>query len=163
MQKTIRLWLLEAIRDHMADMEAELPVGDPYGYAPTICELGPLGDFDKRKRFSIGITTGREIKAHRYPLMENTFTLNVEWQYQVQTEEGKPAIVAEHVLGAIQRRLMEIGLNNRPAPFDTLVVDFREVGNDVELDTATDKFIEGVLFWDVVYRHDHDDPRTMLK
>lgn len=160
---TVRLCILEATKDFLATMKDTLPEDDPYGFTPSVVKLGPLGDFDKRKRFTIGISVGKEIKLDRFPTKENTLPVNIEFQYQVQAGEGTPSVVAEHVLGAIQRRLSEIADPNRPAEFVDLIVDFRETGNDLVLESEEDKFIEGVVFWEFVYRHDHNDPRTRLK
>lgn len=162
LEPTVRRRILEATRDYLAAMEHSSPVDDPYGYAPGSVGVGPLGDFDKRKRFVIGITAGREVKQDRYPLKECILPINVEFQYQVQTDEGVVADVVEDVMGAIQRRMLEIAKNNRPAPFDQLVVDLRETGNDIVLESSLDRFVEGVVFWEYLYRHHHDDPRKLV-
>ncbi len=158
---SVRLRILEAIK---ADFEAVQPppnFNDP-DYVPheddwpfkfSTVELGPLGDGDQKKRYSVGIVSGPEKERHTYPYIECNWTVAVEFRITVNQGDPKPLIMGERVLTVVKRVLT----NNRS--WNSLAVDTKRTGNELDMTTYGDKTVVGVQFAEVMYRHSHLDPR----
>lgn len=151
MAPTKRKIILDLIKQRL--IEAEHEVGNPATTAKfDVVGLGPLTTEAMRKHYSAGIVAGRETKADLYPFLEATFPLAIEFRVNVQTSQGDPADVAEDVLGMVQ---LAIGLDRT---FGGVVIDTKEVANELDSETYGDKSVVGVVFYEVKYRHMRDDP-----
>jgi hypothetical protein len=66
---SVRLLILNEIVAKFANMDPNLPPGDPYGLSWGTAELGPLADFDNKKRYSIGVVPGAERETFQIPFV----------------------------------------------------------------------------------------------
>lgn len=118
-----------------------------YGLKFSIVEIGPLGDPDARKRSAIGIVAGPERKSDLFPLKTSMFEVAVEFRITVNRDDDQPGILAERMLGVVQQIVYDD---------DTLggkVIKVDETGNEVDLMTYADRTVEGVVRFNVHYRH----------
>ncbi len=129
---------------------------DPWPFKFSLVKEGPLADVDFKKNYAIGIVPGPERKSPRiYPFMESDWTVVLEWQAYVPQGLGlTPLQHAEKVLGVVQR----VFYKNQD--LDGTVIDVRELGNEVDLESYGDKTVAGVVTIEIKYRHDADDTRV---
>lgn len=154
MVKPYRLLCLEALLESLADMDATLPAPDPYGYEFSKISFGQLGEGNKLKRLVGGLVVGRETKSDLYPVVECNLPVIIDFRYLGDTSDSAIAsVIAEEVLGAVQRRVFS------DRTLGGLAIDVRETGNDLDIDFSEDMSIIGSMYIEIIYRHDHGDPR----
>lgn len=153
MSETAREKILARLHSNLSAIVAGEPVDDPYNFTPSRVSRGPLGDFDSRKRLVIGIVDSEEQKKDRFPLVECFLRVVIEFQLSRNQGEAEPSVLANRMLGDLQRKIGE------DTTLGGLAIDVKEVGSDVDLESDNDKSIEGALFVVVQYRHAHNDPR----
>ena len=139
------------------------PVGgpasaDPWPFKFSIVREGPLSEADFRKNYSLGIVPGKERKSDRiHPFIEADWEIHLEFQAIRNAGDGiTPMQLAEQVLGVIQRVFMH------DKRLGGVVIDTKEVGSEIDLETYGDKTIVGVCTVQVKYRHDIDDTRPTV-
>jgi hypothetical protein len=150
MDKSIRQTILEAMQDAF---EAVTPGTDPgdFDFAFSEVNIGPLGDPDVRKLNAIGLVVGRERKEHQYPFEMCFLPVDIEFRVTVNRGDDPPAVMAETVLTPIQMVLY----NNKT--LGGIAIDGYELGNEIDLTSYADKSVQGVVNWEVQYRHRHLD------
>lgn len=156
--KTIRMQCLDWLIGRMEafgppDLIAD-PTAFPYTFKFGVVGLGSLGDVDNRKRNAVGIVPGAEVKEPKFPLTQNTLPVAIEFRRLVNQGDNDPGEEVEDILGQLQHYL---GEDNK---MGGLAVDFVETGCEIDLDSYTDKTVQGVIFMEMRYRHRIGDPYT---
>lgn len=157
---SLRQQIIEKIKEKF---EAVQPpdTSDP-DYAPSpadwplsfsTIELGPLGDEDLRKRYSVGIVPGREKYSHLFPYIVCDQMIAIEFRVTKNRGDDDPQIMAEQCLTVLKR----VVLVNKQ--WDDLAIDSELVDSETDLTSYGDRSINGVLFFSVKYRHSQFDPR----
>lgn len=154
MSNSLRLNILEQIKSTFEAVEAvENPEADEFDVQFSVVELGPLGDADHKKRYSLGIVPLRERYGHKFPFIERWLTIGIEYRVTVNRGDEKPGIMAERMLTVLERVI----LTNQT--WNGLAIDTELDNNEVDMTDYDDKSVQGVLFITVHYRHMHQDPR----
>jgi hypothetical protein len=153
---TVRQQCINKVRDVLQTMAPADPDGPQpdfsYSFEFSAVKLGPLSAPDGKRRLMAGIVTGRESKKTLYPLEHCILPLMIEFRLTVNRGDGEPAEIVERLLGEIQRRIHE------DTHLGGLAEDLRETGNETDLDTYQDKYVQGVVMLELHYRHYTDDP-----
>jgi hypothetical protein len=156
-----RSQILTTIRDLYKAVAAGAPVGDPFPFAFSRAELGPIAYGADAKQYTVGIVAGDETKRDLFPFKEATLPIAIEFQRVKQKGEASTAEMAEEMLTVVQRVVNEASTAGTTNTLNLdFVVDVRETGNHVDLDSFADKAIAGVLYIEVQYRHSRYDTRT---
>jgi hypothetical protein len=122
-----------------------------YGIEFSFVAVGPLGDFDAKKLAAIGIVPGAERKSDLFPLKSSLLEVNVEFRFTVNRGDESPGIMAERVLGVVQQ---VIYADNT---LGGSVIKTNEFGNQIDMADYGDKYVQGVVQFEVHYRHSTDD------
>jgi hypothetical protein len=81
--------------------------------------------------------------------------LNVVCEFHVQLAEGdEPSTFLNHCLGSIANRIGE------DITVGGLALNTRENGSELDIDGAFDKYVSGIIIFDVSYRCRSNDPYT---
>jgi hypothetical protein len=153
MADTIREKCLTALEDALKSMVEGEPVADPYTVQFSDVKRGPLGEADHRKRYMASVVDGEEQKSERFPVVDVTLRVTIEFQITVNRGDPRSSVLANTVLGEVQRKLAE------DHTLGGVAIDCREVGNDIDLDSSEDRSVMGAVFLNVRYRHATNDPR----
>jgi hypothetical protein len=102
---SVRLTILNAIVAMFQNMQADQPTNDPYGITWSTVALGPLADFDQRKKYSLGIVPGPEKETFSMPYIMCVLTVNVEFRVTANRDDVVPGILAEQALTVVKRAL----------------------------------------------------------
>lgn len=148
MTDSVRLQILEHL---VGLLEAAAP--PDYDFTFSQVEIGPLSIADHKKRFTAGVSVGRETKASLFPLLDNTLPVTIEFRLTLDKNDPKPGVLAEKMLTQVQRIVYG------DKTMGGLAMDTIETGNEVDIQTYADRSILGAVFFDVRYRHAHRDPR----
>lgn len=119
----------------------------------SVVELGPLGDEDHRKRYSIGIVPVRERFSNLYPYLVRHLTVGIEFRITVNRGDPSSGDMAEQVLTVIEKVVLDNG------NWGGLAIDTELRNSEVDMTTYGDRTIMGVLWVEVQYRHSGADPR----
>lgn len=120
-------------------------------------EREAIDDTEQELGDAVGITEGTESNTDELQTVRKTLEVFTEFWVRTQLGDDKSEL-ANSVLTDVIRtlrgnpRLIEDGTVDCQLAIDTV-----EVRN--ELDLETEDLIGGVVVWNVVYRHDQDDPR----
>lgn len=145
---SVRLQILTNITQTFGTLdEAEWP------FVFSSVDLGPLGDADNRKRFSMGIVPSPEKYDDSFPFLERHLRVALEFRVTVNRGDERPGIVFEQLLSMVER----VVLTHRN--WNGLAIDTKLLNNDVDMVTYGDKTVTGVLFIEVFFRHIRDDTR----
>lgn len=136
-----------------AIVAAEDPEFEDYELQFSTVELGPLGDTDHKKRYSLGVVPLRERYKHSYPFIERWLTVGIEYRVTVNRGDEKPGIMAERLLTLVERVVL------KDQTWDGLAIDTEFTDNETDMTDYDDKSVQGALFVVVHYRHSHLDPR----
>lgn len=118
----------------------------------STCVLGPLGEQDQRKRYSIGVVAGKERFKHQFSYYDCFLPVAVEFRITVNRGDAASAELVEQVLTIVE----QVALAN--TTWGGLAIDTILTSNEVDLTTYADRSAEGVLFFEVHYRHSRKDP-----
>ena len=151
---SVRLEILKNIVQSFRDMKAEQPADDPYGITFSTVELGPLADYDQRKRYSLGVVAGPEKEAFSMPYIMCWLTVNVEFRVTVNRDDKMPGELIEQLLTVVRRRMTE------DRQWGGLAIDTKVTGSEIDLTTYADRSAVGVCVCEVQYRYSHLDPRN---
>ena len=150
---SVRLQVLNAIVAKFEGMQADQPAQDPYGITWSTVALGPLADFDQRKRYSLGVVAGPEKEDFSMPYIMSFLTVNVEFRVTANRDDAAPGVLAEQALTVVKRGLTE------DRTWGGKAIDTKIVGSEVDLTTYADRSIVGVCQAQVQFRYSHLDPR----
>ena len=150
---SVRGRILNAMVAKFDAMDENLPPGDPYGVTWGTVALGPLADFDQRKRYSLGVVAGPEKETFSMPYIMVFLTVNVEFRITANRDDVAPGVLAEQALTVVKRGLTE------DRQWGGLAIDTKIVGSEVDLTTYADRSIMGVCQALVQFRYSHLDPR----
>lgn len=157
---TIRERCLKALRDQLLSLAKPGPADpvtpDDYSFTWSDVRRGALPDGDGRKAFLCGIIEGAERKETRFPITECQLNLVIEFRMVINKGDQAPAVEANRILGEVQRCVCQ------DRRLGGLAIDLVETGNEIDLDSASDKTAEGVVFLQLKYRHKHNDPRIAI-
>ena len=156
---SLRSQILTTVRGLFQAVAKDAPLADPYPFAWSRAELGPLTMGDFNKTYTIGIVAGDETKSDLYPLKACTLPIAIEFQRVRQKDESTPGELAEETLTLVQRVINEASNGGHNTLGLDFVIDVSETGNHIDLDSFADKAILGVLYIDVHYRHARYDTR----
>lgn len=120
----------------------------------SLVELGPLGDPDNRKRYTMGVVPQPERFSHAYPYLQRNLTVALEFRVTVNRGDARPGVMYERLLGLVER----VVLNNET--WGGLAIKTELKNSDQDLASYEDKSVTGVLIVEVFYRHGTDDPRN---
>lgn len=152
---TVRLDILQTIKEAFASIDANQPVSDPYGIQFSTVEIGPLAPWDQRKMYSCGLHVGPEKETFQFPYIMCWLTLNVEFRATWNRDAPvTPGELAEQVLGVCKRKMTE------DRTWGGRAIDTKVVGSEVDLVTYWDRSVVGVAVCEVQYRYSHLDPRN---
>ena len=150
MTDTVRLTCLKYLQTQLQAIQAG---ENNYLLTFSGVELGPITAPEAgRKRAMAGIVPGHELKRPEFPLTYCMLPVAIE--FRVTWNQGDPPsqALAELVMGDIQRKVLEdITLGGN-------CVDCKEMGNEIQLTIYSDKSIMGVVWFDLLYRHNTSDP-----
>ena len=165
-KNTIREQILTYLANHLRTMDAELPVGDPYGMAFSVVTRGPLNKDQKlKKKYAISIYEGSEQivdSARRISnVQECALPITFEFYCLLSKNDNpdldksydSPSVELNKILGVLQRRLRE------DHTLGCLAIDFYETDNYLDIDGPNDKSLSGSMTIVVRYRRHLDDPR----
>lgn len=152
---SVRQTILEKMAELLLAMDPlnPYPNEDPPMYKCSAVEHGPLDQLDARKRLVCGLVPGREIKTSQFPWIDVRLSVAVEFRFTVNKEDPVPGLTAEQVLTDVQRTFF------RDTTMGGLTADVIETGSEIDLMNYTDRSVQGVVFFDIRYRHSHTDPR----
>ena len=150
---SVRLTILNAIVAAFQNMQADQPTNDPCGITWSTVALGPLADFDQRKRYSLGVVAGPEKEDFSMPYIMCFLTVNVEFRVTANRDDDPPGVLAEQALTVVKRGLTE------DRTWGGKAIDTKIVGSEVDLTTYADRSIVGVCQAQVQFRYSHLDPR----
>ena len=115
-------------------------------------------DVEQQMGDLIAITEGTEINSDEVRTVRKSMEIFTEFWLRTQLGDVKSSL-ANSVMGDVQRTIRQ----NLPLVEDDtgcqLAIDIVEVRSEVELEL--EDLIGGVIVWNVVYRHDQDDPRII--
>lgn len=143
----------EAVQPPDPDDTSHTPSEADWPFAFSTVEIGPLGDEDQRKRYSLGIVAGPEKERFTFPFIECNWTVGVEFRITVNKGDPKPAIMGERAL-TVCKRVVDLDRT-----WGGLAVDTKRTGSEIDMTTYGDKTVVGVMFMEIMYRHSHFDPR----
>ena len=150
---SVRLTILNAIVAMFQNMQADQPTNDPYGITWSTVALGPLADFDQRKKYSLGIVPGPEKETFSMPYIMCVLTVNVEFRVTANRDDVVPGILAEQALTVVKRAL------TADRTWGGKALDTKIAGSEIDLVTYADRSVVGVCQATVQYRYSHLDPR----
>jgi len=154
-QYTVRERAMVALKTIFDTQTAVEPSVDPYGFAWDLVLRSPLKDWAFKKQRSLGIFDMHESKVDRTSLKECTLRIALEIHLVIQSDEN-PSVEMNALFGSIQRRIQE------DYSLGGLVIDIQEVSNDLQLDDVNNKYVVGVMFLNMKYRHSLRDPRQLV-
>jgi hypothetical protein len=153
MTDTVRLQCLKALQARLREMQA----GQDYLLNFNQVELGPIdGGEASRKRAVVGIVPGKEVKDVQFPMTYCQLPIAVEFRLTWNPGDAPSQELAEIVLGDIVRKVLE------DQSLGGLAVDLKDAGNEIILSIYSDKSIVGVVYFDLLYRHNTMDPRQAI-
>ena len=152
-QTSIRLQIIKAVADSFSSLEKDLPLDDPYGVEFSTVGIGPLADYDQKKRYSVGVVAGPEREEFGVQYVMKWLQLNIEFRVTVNRNDAVPGILIEQMLATIQRRVME------DRQWGGLAIDTKTKGSEIDLVTYWDRSAVGVCYVEIQYRTSQDDPR----
>ncbi|MGO9740700.1 MAG: hypothetical protein ACLPN5_04140 [Roseiarcus sp.] len=150
---SVRLTILNAIVAIFQGMQADQPTNDPYGITWSIVALGPLADFDQRKKYSLGVVAGPEKETFSMPYIMCFLTVNVEFRVTANRDDVAPGILAEQALTVVKRAI------TADRTWGGIAIDTKITGSEIDLTTYADRSVVGVCQATVQYRYSHLDPR----
>ena len=150
---SVRGRVLNAVVAKFQAMDADLPANDPYGITWSTVALGPLADFDQRKRYSLGVVPGAERETFSMPYIMVFLTVNVEFRITANRDDDAPGILAEQALTVVKRGITE------DRTWGGIAIDTKIVGSEIDMTTYADRSIVGVCQAEVQFRYSHLDPR----
>jgi hypothetical protein len=150
---SVRLLILNEIVAKFANMDPNLPPGDPYGLSWGTAELGPLADFDNKKRYSIGVVPGAERETFQIPFVMCFLAVNVEFRITINRFDERPGIMAEQALTVVKRALTE------DRHWGGKAIDTKIAGSEIDMMTYADRSVMGVCNAVVQYRYNYNDVR----
>ncbi len=150
---SVRLTILNAIVAMFQNMQADQPTNDPYGITWSTVALGPLADFDQRKKYSLGVVAGPEKETFSMPYIMCFLTVNVEFRVTANRDDDAPGILAEQALTVVKRAI------TADRTWGGIGIDTKITGSEIDLTTYADRSVVGVCQATVQYRYSHLDPR----
>ena len=153
---SVRLTILNNMVTTFQAMQADQPTDDPYGVTFSTVALGPLADYDQRKRFSLGIVAGPERETFNIPYVVCWMTVNFEFRVTVNRDDSAPGEMIEQLLTVVKRLVT----NNRQ--WGGVAIDTKVTGSEIDLITYADRSAVGVMTAEVQYRYNYNDPRNPL-
>lgn len=147
MEKSLRHRILE----NMVQVFSGVDEPD-YPLKFSVVELGPLGEADHRKRYSIGFVAVGERYKHQFPYLECFLRVGIEYRITVNQGDPSPGDMAETLLTVIK----QVVLANETWCGLAIKTEFQNTETDMT--TYGDRTVMGVLWVEVHYRHAHGDP-----
>jgi hypothetical protein len=148
MSKSIRRQIIEQIKATFEGVtEAD------WGVRFSTVAIGPLGDADQRKRYSVGIVPGAEVYSDLYPYRCRDLNIAIEFRVTVNRTDEDPGLMAEELLATVERIVL------KDTTWNGLAIETKLAGNEIDMTTYADRSVMGVLFIQVSYRHALSDPR----
>lgn len=154
MTDTVRLGILRHIKTlYEAATDQETPPSGQkyYGVRFSKVEIGPLGDVDQTKRFTVGIVAGEERKSDLFPLKTSMFDVSIEFRMTINKGDAAPGIAAEELLGQVQQVIYD------DPTLGGRVLKADETANEIDLVMYTDRTVTGMVKFTIHYRHRHDN------
>jgi len=150
---SVRLTILNAIVAMFQNMQADQPTNDPYGITWSTVALGPLADYDQRKKYSLGVVPGPEKETFSMPYIMCFLTVNVEFRVTANRDDVAPGILAEQALTVVKRAI------TADRTWGGIAIDTKTIGSEIDLTTYADRSVVGVCQAQVQYRYSNLDPR----
>lgn len=156
MTDTVREKCLAGIVTLIEGMTKGQPVADPYTVSWSLVTRTDLDTVPKGTKYACAISENTEtVLAETFPTTNKLLSVTVDWVQQLDKGEV-PSVEWNRVLGEIQRKIGEdrtLGGN---------AIDCVETGNEPDIDFEGAKTIGGAVFFDVRYRHNVNDPRSVV-
>jgi hypothetical protein len=151
---SVRLQILKNIVTTFQAVQATEPTDDPMAFQFTTVAIGPLADFDHRKRLSMGVHVGSESVSYKFESTMCFLTINLELKLTVNRDDPAPGELLEQVIAMAQRVVMA----NRK--WGGLAIDTKITNTEVDLLTYLDRSAMASLVVVVQYRFSYADPRN---
>lgn len=158
MTTAIREQVAAAFRTRLEDIENGVPVADPYTFTfdlitRRVIEPARLGG--KKYVCRVSAPFERKTTIIGIPQKDARLRIVIEWWQAVETD-AEPETEGNRVLADIIRKVYEDQF------FDGLVGGVEEVNNSIETSPEDGRWVEGVVEFDVIYRHATTDPRVYI-
>ncbi len=153
MPATIRERILAQIKTDFLKVQKGV---DEHVITWNVVERSGIDDTEQQMSGAIGITEGTEQSDDELQTVRKTLELFTEFWIRPMLGDDK-SVFANDVLGDVQRTIRGNPTVIEDGTGCQLAIDTKEVRN--ELDLETEDLIGGVVIWNVVFRHDQDDPR----
>jgi len=141
--------LLEAMTDGQ-------PAADPYSVTWRVVNRSDLDNVPKGTKYACSVSEITEtVLPETYPHTNKLLSVSIEWEQLIDKNEV-PSTEFNRVLGEIQRKIGEdrtLGGN---------AIDTVETGSEQDIDFEGSKAIGGSVFFDIRYRHNVNDPRSVV-
>ena len=160
--------IMREIRRRMDEIELGQPQDDPFQVTFGVVTRGSSleGIHETEGKYSLAILDTDEQKSPKIQQMVALLTVALEFFAWV--EEGEqPSSVGNKVMTDIQRKMRED--LNLTEPDDGRNVQDRQLSENVEeirnqmfIDGYADRKINGVVFYNITYKHGVNDPRLLV-
>jgi hypothetical protein len=111
----------------------------------------PIPSSEITRNSVISIIEEGETKRPRISVMDCDLTISTEFWYKMKLGDV-PSMEANRLLSDIQLTMRsDISCNN-------LAYNLVEISNSIDIDSMTDRLINGVITWVISYRHNVDNP-----
>ena len=160
MANSIRENALRKVKELFESQTAGAPGADPYDFTWSVVRREPLGDLDSRKRYAVAILDTDETKGRQVSCVQVDLAVTIEFRSLMEVTEN-PSQHLNMILLNIQRLIRSdsrLATINGGTP---LVIDFRDTGNTVDVDSYADRSVDGALFCVLKYKHAENDPRIV--
>lgn len=152
---SVKLQILLAMQAYFAAMQADQPTADPFGITWSTVALGPLAAFDQRKKFSLGVASGKDIVVeYKYPAVYSKLTVNMEIRVTVNRDDDPPGVAIEEAITVVKRGLVA------DRTWGGLALDTKVTEDEADLVTYADRSAVAVVVVEILYRYSYTDPRS---
>lgn len=151
MATSIREQILVNLKSRFSSVQ---PGVDGHTVEWLLVERAPINNSNIRNGEVISILDAEEVKTPRIAHMECNLTVVTEFWYKMkQGDEGSTE--ANRLLADVQKTMREDIYSNG------LTYNIIELRNSLDVDSVNDRLVNGVIFWQVNYRHKLNDPTQL--
>jgi hypothetical protein len=148
--------LRENICAHIADRLASIQAGvGQYTHTFNLVTRAPITKPEATVDVSVAVLDPRESKSREVGYQRCVMTLVTEFYIRLKLGDV-PRTEINVVMLDIYRSIMA------DQTCSGLTISITETGNEVDVDGPSDGLVSGVLVWEILYRHQINDPRKKV-
>lgn len=156
---TVRNRIMEHLKERFEGIEAGI---DDYTVTWNTIARRPLSDIEMQTGDALALIDRGEAKSEEIGYMRSVMEVLTEFWIRVDFEED-PSVRLNEVLGEVQRTMRsDINSTVTTVPLCQLTINITEVRNELDVEGPGDNLVGGVVAWEVVYRHQSNDPRKLI-